>query len=145
MTPLEVWTKKQPTVAHLRVFGCDAYAHVPKDERGKLDSKAKKCILVGYGEETKGYRLYDPIHAKIFFSRDVVFNERKCGTEREATESEEDQYVELDLASGDDAPAESAPAEPVVRRSERGILQTTLDGRQTLLQVNWRSQLPWRK
>ena len=32
------------------------YAHVLKDERDKLDSKAKKCILVGYGEETKGYQ-----------------------------------------------------------------------------------------
>ena len=60
MTPFEAWMKKKPTVSHLRVFGCKAYAHVPKDERGKLDSKAKKCILVGYGEDTKGYRLYDP-------------------------------------------------------------------------------------
>ena len=27
-----------------------------KDERGKLDSKAQKCVLLGYGSETKGYR-----------------------------------------------------------------------------------------
>jgi hypothetical protein len=36
------------------------YAHIPKDERKKLDSKAKKYVLLGYGTETKGYRLYDP-------------------------------------------------------------------------------------
>ena len=54
MTPYEAWTTEKPTVAHLRVFGSVAYAHIPKDERGKLDPKAKKCIFVGYGEETKG-------------------------------------------------------------------------------------------
>ena len=75
MTPFEAWTKEKPAVGHLRVFGSDAYAHVLKEERRKLDSKAKKCILVGYGEETKGYRLYDPTRAKIIFSRDVVFKE----------------------------------------------------------------------
>ena len=59
MTPCEAWTRKKPEVAHLRVFGCNAYTHLPKDERRKLDSKAKKCTLLGYGQETKGYRLYD--------------------------------------------------------------------------------------
>ena len=56
----QAWTGDQPRVKHLRVFGCAAYAHIPKDEQQKLDPKAKKCILMGYGVETKGYRLYDP-------------------------------------------------------------------------------------
>lgn len=50
------------------------YAHVPKDERKKLDPKAMKCILLGYGTETKGYRLYDSKLAKVFYSQDVIFN-----------------------------------------------------------------------
>lgn len=49
MTPFEAWTGEKPNVDHLRVFGCTVYAHVPKDERKKLDPKAKKCILLGYG------------------------------------------------------------------------------------------------
>ena len=76
MTPFEAWTKKKPSVSHLRVFACAAYAHIPKDERGKLDHKARKCILVGFGEETKGYRLYNPNspnRRKVFFSRRCVF------------------------------------------------------------------------
>ena len=56
---MKVGLDKNLQVKHLRIFGCDAYAHVPKDERGKLDSKARKCIFVGYPSEFKGYRLYD--------------------------------------------------------------------------------------
>ena len=69
MTPFEAWTNVKPTVKHLRVFGCDAFVHIPKDERYKLDSKSKKCILFGYGEETKGYR-----QEKRKYSRAVMLN-----------------------------------------------------------------------
>ena len=31
-TPHEVWTTKKPSLSHLRVFGCDAYVHVPKEK-----------------------------------------------------------------------------------------------------------------
>ena len=44
---------------HLTVFGCAAYTHVPKDERKKLDPKAKRCIFLGYAAQRKGYRLYN--------------------------------------------------------------------------------------
>ena len=37
-TPYEAWTGSEPNVSHLRIFECDAYAHVPKDERSKLHS-----------------------------------------------------------------------------------------------------------
>ena len=130
MTPFEAWMKKRPSVSHLRVFGCKAYVHVPKDERGKLDNKAKKCILVGYGEETKGYRLYDPDKKRICFSRDVSFNESECGIELDVTPSGGDLYVELELqdessVSPDQpvvaelAPVHQPPEQPSTRRSGR--------------------------
>ena len=43
-----------------------------RTQRQKLDPKARKCILMGYGVETKGY---DPERKNIFHSRDVEFNE----------------------------------------------------------------------
>ncbi|CAL1381478.1 unnamed protein product [Linum trigynum] len=55
--PQRVWTGKEVSYEHLRVFGCKAYVHVPKDERAKLDDKAKPCIFMGYGREEFGYRL----------------------------------------------------------------------------------------
>ena len=81
MTPYEAWTGEKPKVDHLRIFVCQAFVHVPKDERKKLDSKSKKCVLMGYGTTTKGYRLYDPLKKKVVFSQDVIFNEQKCGLE----------------------------------------------------------------
>jgi len=55
--PQRVWTGKDVSFEHLRVFGCRAFVHVPRDERSKLDSKAKQCIFLGYGHEEFGYRL----------------------------------------------------------------------------------------
>lgn len=67
-TPFEVWSGEKPDVSHLRVFGCNAYSHVPRDERGKVDSKTKKCWMLGYGSTTKGYRLYDRNRKKVFYT-----------------------------------------------------------------------------
>ena len=57
----------------MRVFGCRAFVHIPKDERSKLDVKAKSSIFLGYGHEEFGYRVWDPMSRKIVRSRDIVF------------------------------------------------------------------------
>ena len=75
MTLYEMWKGYKPNVNHLRIFGCSAYAHIPKDERSKMDPKAKKSIFLGYGIGIKGYRLFDTDTSKVFHSRDVRFNE----------------------------------------------------------------------
>lgn len=73
--PKKVWTGKFVSFEHLRVFGCRALVHVPRDERSKLDRKTKQCIFLGYSNEEFGYRLWDPTTKKIIKSRDVVFFE----------------------------------------------------------------------
>ena len=75
MAPYEVWKGYKPNVNHLCIFGCSAYAHIPKDERSKMDPKAKKSIFLGYGIDVKGYRHFDTVTLKVFQSRDVIFNE----------------------------------------------------------------------
>lgn len=57
------------------MFGCEAFLHIPKEKRTKLDPKLQKCIFIGYGEEQFGFRLWDPVHRKIVCSRDVIFHE----------------------------------------------------------------------
>jgi hypothetical protein len=59
-TPQEVWTGKKPSLTHLKVFGCDAYVHVPKENMSKLDKKFEKCIFIGYKNGLKGYKLWNP-------------------------------------------------------------------------------------
>jgi len=76
-TPQEVWTGKKPSLSHLRVFGCDAYVHVPKEKLTKLDIKSEKCIFIGYKDGLKGYKLWNPVTWKVVYSRDVVFREVK--------------------------------------------------------------------
>jgi hypothetical protein len=71
----EVWTGNKPSLEHLRVFGFDAYVHVPKENWSKLDNKAEKCICIGYRDGMKGYKLWNPKTKKIVYSRDVVFRE----------------------------------------------------------------------
>ena len=77
MTPYEALMGEKPNVAHLRVFGSTCYAHVPKDERKKLDSKSRKCLFLGYGDCVKGYRVFDITRSRVIFSRDVLFDECK--------------------------------------------------------------------
>lgn len=77
VTPQEKWSNLKPTVEHLRVFGCVAYALVPYERRIKLDEKSTKCVMFGLSRESKAYRLYNPETKKIVISRDVHFDESR--------------------------------------------------------------------
>ena len=70
---LKEYRQKDVSYDHLRLFGCKAFVHIPKDERSKLDVKAKPFIFLGYGHEEFGYMLWDLSIKKIVISRDVVF------------------------------------------------------------------------
>lgn len=76
LTPEEAWLGCKPSVAHIRVFGCTSYAHVPKEKRRKLDDKSLKCIFIGYSTKTKSYKLFDHEAKQIIISRDAFFNKQ---------------------------------------------------------------------
>jgi hypothetical protein len=71
-TPQEVWTGKKPSLTYLKVFGCEAYVHVPKESKSKLDKKVEKCIFIGCKDGLKGYKLWNPKTKKGVYIRDVV-------------------------------------------------------------------------
>ena len=86
MTPYESFYGRKPDVAHLKVFGCDAYMHIPKELTKKFDSRSRKCIFVGYSLYRKGFRLFDLrtrnfVNLEMLFllkmSLEVVFNIKK--------------------------------------------------------------------
>ena len=88
--PQQAWSGKCSNISHLRIFGWVAYAHVPEEMRRKLDERSHKCIFIGYSEEYKAYRLYNPITKKYVISRDVVFKEEEAWNGRIDTLVEED-------------------------------------------------------
>ena len=57
----ELYFRTKPNLRHLRVFDRIAYA--------------EKCILVGYSDEQKGYKCYNPSTKQACVSRDIVFHE----------------------------------------------------------------------
>ena len=123
-TPYEAWTGSKPNVSHLRIFGCDAYAHLPKDERSSLDSKTRRSIFLGYGQGVKGYRLYDKAQKRIFYSRNVAFNETRSAKQddfKDVAEDEPSIELEMDCQSEDDNTINHhADDEPQQERRERG-------------------------
>ena len=108
MTPFQAWSGKKPSVVdNLRAFGCAAYSHIPNDERKKLNPTARKCIFLGYGNVTKGYRLYDPVKARVIHSRDVIFDKMSLGLEKEQMKDLEEGISQLA-----DVPVETNTDEP---------------------------------
>ena len=47
--PEEAWIGKQVKYSFLINFGCEAFVHIDKDDRTKLEAKSKKCTYIGYG------------------------------------------------------------------------------------------------
>ena len=74
-TPHEAWDGKNPSLAHLNFFGCDAFVHIPKEKRTKIDNKSERCIFIGYKYGIKGYKLWNLVTITTFYSRDVIFHE----------------------------------------------------------------------
>ena len=85
----EVWTSKEVTLLHLRVFGCVSYVHVDSNDRDKLDPKSRKYFFIGYGSDDFGYRFWDEENRKIIRQRNVIFNEKLLYKHRSDVESED--------------------------------------------------------
>ena len=71
----EAFFGHKPSVSHLCIFGCVAFAHLPSGQRRKFDSKTDLCIFLGYSLSSKGYRLWHVEHQKVIERRHVLFDE----------------------------------------------------------------------
>lgn len=73
--PEEEWTREKQDVGHLRVWGCIAYAHIPKEKGGsKLDNRGIKGRLIGFVGRGV-YRVLIEETEEVVKSRDVIFEE----------------------------------------------------------------------
>jgi hypothetical protein len=60
----------------LKTFDYEAFVHIDKENRTKIEEKYKKCTFIGYHVNGFGYRLWDYENHKIIRSIYVIFNEK---------------------------------------------------------------------
>lgn len=138
-TPYEAWTGRKPQVSNLKVFGCPAYSLNKSPSKDKFDEKGEKFLFVGYSDESKGYRLINPVNKKLVVARDVIFDEmtvlewkesspnaRNISDFAPAESSKAGQICQSQNSSSSSKSSESdtinvspEPAEPVLRKSTR--------------------------
>ena len=58
-TPYELWKNRKPNISYFYPFGCICFMLNTKENLGKFDSKAQKCLLLGCSECSKGYKIYN--------------------------------------------------------------------------------------
>ncbi|UYV84167.1 hypothetical protein LAZ67_X001404 [Cordylochernes scorpioides] len=89
-TPYELFFGTKPNVANYKIFGCNAYMHIPKENRKKWDNKSIKLMFLGYENTSKNFRLWDWKTRKIRISKDVTFDEKATPhLDRESTKPKE--------------------------------------------------------
>ncbi|GAA0184999.1 hypothetical protein LIER_32287 [Lithospermum erythrorhizon] len=128
VTIQEAWSSVKPSVDHLRVWGCLAHTHVPKQSRDKLDKRSVIFIFLGVCSNTKGYRLYNIETKKVLISRDVIFEEYKhweWGTDHkhqieDELECEGQAAEPAQVQNEDDQPGDHQPEEHVSNDGSNG-------------------------
>ena len=58
-TPYELWKNKKLNISYFHPFGCTYFILNTKNHLTKFDSKAQKCIMLGYYERSRSYRVYN--------------------------------------------------------------------------------------
>jgi len=74
-SPLEMLKGKNGDILPLRIFGCVCFVQDNRPNVRKLDSRAVKCVFVGYSATQKGYVCWSPVERRLFVSMDVTFRE----------------------------------------------------------------------
>lgn len=75
LTPYEKLLGKPSSYKHIKTLRCLCYVKNSNKHRDKFDSRAEKCVFVGYPKGQKGWTVYNLKTQEIYVSRDVVFYE----------------------------------------------------------------------
>ena len=73
VTPFEALHGYKPNVSHLRYFGSKSWARIPLDKRKAFQAQSSKCILLGYVDDAKAYKLMEIASRICFIERSVQF------------------------------------------------------------------------
>ena len=74
--PYQLFHGRKPTIDNLKVFGCAAYGLIPSQIRNtKLGDTSVLCVMVGYDDTRKAYRLFNPNNFSVVVSASCRFDE----------------------------------------------------------------------
>ena len=74
-TPFEALHGYNPNVSYLRIFGSKAWARIPLEKRKAFQAQSSECILLGYAEDAKSYKLMEVATRKCFIEQSFRFEE----------------------------------------------------------------------
>ncbi|KAJ3554241.1 hypothetical protein NP233_g12465 [Leucocoprinus birnbaumii] len=74
-TPYELWFGHRPDLAHLREIGARAFTLILNKHNPKIRARSMECVMIGYSEDSKAYRLYHREMGKVIVSYHVDFIE----------------------------------------------------------------------
>ena len=121
-----MWTGKAPSLAHIKVWGCEAF--VRRDTHDKLEPRSERCIFIGYPQKSFGYLFYRPKDNVVFVARRGVFRERELISQGDSGRQIELEEIQESIDEGTSTagtqPEEETPVEPIdeslpLRRSDR--------------------------
>jgi transposase InsO family protein len=125
-SPYELMYDQRPDVRHLRIFGCKGSVMKRKKDRDKFEEVGEECMMVGYAENSKAWRVIVLRNGKLKYveSPNVKFQESSAsplrsnlqGFHRHCDEINEQYYldvVELDQGESriDELEGESVASE----------------------------------
>ncbi|TPX42812.1 DNA-directed DNA polymerase [Synchytrium endobioticum] len=102
ITPYQKLYNTTPTYDHLRTFGCRVICHDPT-QQDKQHPRSIDGIFVGYDpspfESIRGWRIWDKIRRRIFYSRNVTFLEQdmKNGQNKEDNSQKTPDGISIQL------------------------------------------------
>ncbi|XP_031256011.1 uncharacterized protein LOC116114004 [Pistacia vera] len=123
ISPFERFFGHPPSLDHINVFGCVAYATIltPKDI---LSPRSTLCVFLGYSLTQKGYFLYDISSHKVFVTGDALFHETifpfTWSTSPSSPFPFDPEFLDIELPSTTIAPTVPLSADllPIVQHAE---------------------------
>jgi hypothetical protein len=95
-TSYELLTGKKPNVSYFRVFRSKCFILVKRGRKSKFTPKAVEGFLLGYGSNTRAYRVFNKSTGLVEVSCDIVFDE---------TNGSQVEQVDLDELDDEEAPS----------------------------------------
>lgn len=116
-TPYELWFQGKADIKDLHIFGEEVYTHIPKERRRALDAKARKGYFIGYGGETKGYRVWYLDNNRIAIVRDIIFTGKLHRAITQEKRGNDDLWLDDENNLSQDEDSDNNP-EPIENNDE---------------------------